>query len=62
MEMFKEHDIVELIDDYSKRELPKGSMGVVVYSYPSNDVYEVEFNNGIVLTLQHYQINLKEKK
>ncbi len=57
--MFKEHQMVELVDDYSKRGLPVGSKGTIVYIYPNKETFEVEFPTHIastVLTLQHYQI------
>jgi len=61
--MFKEHQVVVLEDDYSKRNLPVGSIGTIIYVYPNKETFEVEFesiNGNIVLTLQHYQI--KERR
>ena len=54
--MFKEHQLVALADDYSKRGLPIGSKGTIVYAYPNKETFEVEFENNVVLTLQNYQI------
>ena len=48
--MFKEHDVVTLLEDASQHgdAAKAGEVGTIVHSYQGIDVFTVEFNHGVV--------------
>lgn len=63
--MFKEHDVVTLLEDVSQggEAAKAGEIGTIVHMYPGTDVFTVEFNHGVVyecdlLDLRRNQVRL----
>ena len=63
--MFKEHDVVTLLEDVSQggEAAKAGEIGTIVHMYPGIDVFTVEFNHGVVyecdlLDLRRNQVRL----
>ena len=63
--MFKEHDVVTLLEDVSQGgdAAKAGEIGTIVHMYPGIDVFTVEFNHGVVyecdlLDLRRNQVRL----
>ena len=63
--MFKEHDVVTLLEDVSQggEAAKAGEIGTIVHLYPGIDVFTVEFNHGVVhecdlLDLRRNQVRL----
>ena len=48
--MFKEHEVVTLLEDVSQGDdaAKAGEVGTIVHVYPGIDVFVVEFNHGVV--------------
>lgn len=48
--MFKEYDVVTLLEDVSQggETAKSGEVGTIVHMYPGIDVFTVEFNHGVV--------------
>lgn len=67
--MFKEHDVVTLLEDVSQggETAKAGEVGTIVHMYPGIDVFTVEFNHGVVyecdlLNLRRNQVRLATKE
>ena len=67
--MFKEHEVVTLLEDVSQGDnaAKAGEVGTIVHMYPGIDVFMVEFNHGVVyegdlLNLDGIRLGMPKKR